>query len=402
MELNPESAEPRATCPDCRRPVVVCYCAHIVPVPTRTRLVLVQHRRERDVPIGTLRMAELALPNSAVFIGVNDLDSDAGLRAALSAPDTYLLFPGKDAIDVTDLAASRAPDAGPITLVVVDGTWWQAQSLVRKTKLLQTLPLVRFTPPRPSDYRIRKEPAEHCVSTIEAIAHMLGALEGDAARFEVLLRPFEAMVDSQLRYIEERRGTPSRHKLSRKARPRRVPVTELLQTRYEDVLCVHAEANAWPAKGTGGHDAELVHWCAVRPSSGERFEAVLTARRPVAPSTPNHTHLDARRFLEGESLSAFRERWSAFLRETDVLATWGHFAIGLADADAVTLPSTRVDVRRAATELAGERTGGQEAYLERLGLPEPPALGEGRGGERLAQLVAIVAALAAGTATDPS
>jgi DTW domain-containing protein YfiP len=394
MELTPLAAEPRAVCAQCRRPVVVCYCAHIVPVATRTKLVLVQHRRERDVPIGTLRMAELALPNASVFIGVNELDADQGLRAAISGPDTYLLYPGKDAIDVTELAASRAPSDGPITIVVVDGTWWQAQSLVRKTRMLQALPQVRFTPPRPSDYRIRKEPAEHCVSTIEAITHLLGALEGDAARFEVLLKPFEAMVDAQLRYVAERRGAPSRHSVSRKTRPRRVPVPELLRSRFDDVICVHAEANAWPANVPGGHDAELVHWCAVRPSSGERFEAILAPRQPLAPATPNHTHFDPARLIGGESLSDFLTRWRAFLRETDVLATWGHFAIGLAARDEVPLPATRVDVRRAATELAGERTGGQEAYLARLALPEPPALGEGRGGERVAQLVAIVRQMA--------
>jgi len=394
MELTSLNAEPRAVCAQCRRPVVVCYCAHIVPMATRTKLVLVQHRRERDVPIGTLRMAELALPSASVFIGVNELDADQGLRAAISGPDTYLLYPGKDAIDVTELAASRTPSDGPITIVVVDGTWWQAQSLVRKTRMLQALPQVRFTPPRPSDYRIRKEPAEHCVSTIEAITHLLGALEGDAARFEILLKPFEAMVDAQLRYVAERRGAPSRHTASRKTRTRRVPVPELLQSRFDDVVCVHAEANAWPAKGAGGHDAELVHWCAVRPSSGERFEAILAPRQALAPATANHTHFDAMRLLGGESLSAFLMRWRAFLRDTDVLATWGHFAIGLAERDDVPLPTTRVDVRRAATELAGERTGGQEAYLARLALPEPPTLGEGRGGERVAQLVAIVRQMA--------
>src|SRR5262249_28393036 len=106
-----------------RRPVSVCYCAALVSLPAVTREVLPQHPRERRTPIGPARLARLCLPNSELHVGVA-LDGDPRVRAALEhGPPPYLLFPGPTAIDV-DEARDRLPAA--ITLVVVDGTWWQA------------------------------------------------------------------------------------------------------------------------------------------------------------------------------------------------------------------------------------------------------------------------------------
>jgi hypothetical protein len=159
-------------------------------------------------------------------------------------------------------------------------------------------------------------------------------------------------------------------------------------------VCIHAEANAWPTADGKRHDAELIHWCAVRPGSDERFESVLAPRQPLSPATLRHTLLDEAWFAGGESLEAMKARWQAFLRPTDVLVTWGGFAVGLANQDGIPLPAERLDLRHATTRLAGARPGGQEAWLARRGVPEPPAMGAGRAGERVAQLVATTRDLA--------
>src|SRR6185503_3669401 len=105
-----------------------------------------------------------------------------------------LLFPGNGARDVLGDRPS-----GPITLIVVDGTWSQAKNLARDNAILQALPRLAFAAPEPSQYRIRKEPNAEYVSTIEALMHVLGALEGEPERFRALLEPFRTMVDNQLR-----------------------------------------------------------------------------------------------------------------------------------------------------------------------------------------------------------
>ncbi|MGN6108890.1 MAG: DTW domain-containing protein, partial [Kofleriaceae bacterium] len=72
-------------CPRCRRPERVCYCAAVHPLTTTTRVVILQHPRERDVPIGTARMASLCLPHASLHVGIR-WDGHPALAAALADP----------------------------------------------------------------------------------------------------------------------------------------------------------------------------------------------------------------------------------------------------------------------------------------------------------------------------
>jgi DTW domain-containing protein YfiP len=386
--VTDEPAAHRAICGRCRRPASVCYCAHLVSLPTRTRVLLLQHPRERHVPIGTARLAHLCLPGSELRVGV-DFDDDCAVRAALAGDDggrpAYLLYPGPHAVDLAE-----AKPVGPITLVVVDGTWWQARKLLRRNAALAALPQIRFTPPSPSNYRIRKEPANHCVATVEALAHVLGALEGDADRFAALLRPFEAMIDTQLHYARTVRGAGQRHAAWRTRHPRRPRTPALLHERAQDVVCLHGEANAWPARGQAGHPAEIIHWVARRARTGETFEAIIAPRRPLAPAIPGHIRIPRERLAAGESWDAFRARWSAWARPDDVICAWGRYPVDLLESEGVPLPAARVDMRPAAGLFLGRRTGSVEECSARLNVEVGQPFALGRGGTRLAALSAIV------------
>jgi DTW domain-containing protein len=348
-------------------------------------VLLLQHPRERTVAIGTARLAHLCLPGSELRVGV-DFDDDAQVRAALAgAGNAHLLFPGPRAVDLADLKPE-----GPITLVVVDGTWWQARKLLKRNGALAALPQIRFTPPAPSNYRIRKEPADHCVATVEALAQVLGALEGDPDRFAALLRPFEAMIDTQLHYARTVRGARRRHAAWRSRHPRRPRTPDLLRERADDVVCLHGEANAWPARGPVAHPAEIVHWIARRARTGETFEAVIAPRRPLAPSIPRHIRIPPERLAGGESWDSFRARWAAWARPDDVVCTWGRYPVDLLEGEGIALPAARIDVRPAAGLFLGKRTGSVEDCTARLGVAVPPLSAIGRGGARLAALAAIV------------
>lgn len=368
-------------CWRCRRPSRVCYCAAVKPIATRTRVVILQHPRESDVPINTARIAELALDNASLHVGL-DFAKDRALQAALhdEAAPAVLLYPSDDAKDL-----ALEPPAGPVTLVVIDGTWWQASKLYKLNPFLQSLPKYGIAPAEESRYRIRREPAAHCLSTIEALEAALSLLEGKPEGLPELLLPFDTMVETQLDFVA--RENRPRHR--RSVEPRLRPlVAPLLAERPESIVIGYGEANAWPYGSPGEHAAEVVHWAAIRPATGERFEAYVAPSEPLAPSFEAHSRLVAERIVSGESRAAFAERLRAFLRPDDVLTSWGFYASELLRAEGVALPP-RLDLREAAIHALGKRVGQLEDYAAALGVTPKPAWAAGRTGSRLAVMEAL-------------
>ncbi|MFN7135898.1 MAG: tRNA-uridine aminocarboxypropyltransferase, partial [Myxococcales bacterium] len=278
----------RSLCRRCFRPTTVCACALLTPVPTRTRLVILQHPREAKVAIGTARMAHLALPNSELLEGI-DFDGDPRVEALCASAGAALVFPGPGALPLESL---QTP---PATLVVVDGTWAQARQLVNRNRSLQRLTRVSFAPERPSNYRIRREPDERFVSTIEAVVEVLARLEGPKERFTPLLAAFERMVDTQLACARARNG-PARFRVRLDREPGRGRPRALLDA-WDGLVLLYAESNSFEVpdgarrigQGASGH--ELVQLLAHRPSTGETLELRIAPRRPLAEGAPGHLEL---------------------------------------------------------------------------------------------------------------
>jgi DTW domain-containing protein YfiP len=387
--MSSPAFEPRAECPRCRRPTVVCYCAHLPRLDTHNRVLVLQHPRERDKAVGTAHMASLCLPQSHVAVGVDfsrDSAVDGYLNDANAPP--ILLFPSEDARDL-----DTAPPEHRVTLVVIDGTWHQARAILRKNHALLTMPRYGFRPARPSEYRIRREPREDYVSTIEAMALALGALERDPARFESLLVPFRAMVDMQLAYVA--RSTGPRHRVHRRhhadARSR---LPTLL--REPNLLCVSAESNAWPhdkVLGRSVYPHELIHWVAHRPHDGSRFELVLAPRQPLSRSPVVHARLEEHLVRQGSTLEQLREAWSHFVRPDDVLCHWGPYGTELAEDAGLTLGDRVIDIRKVVGDVNKKRPGSLEDVVLAQELNHV-TLGLGRAGERLGMLAVITEWLA--------
>jgi DTW domain-containing protein YfiP len=371
-------------------------------------VLLLQHPREQRVAVGTARMAHLALPNSDLRVGTNFVADPIVATAIANPQPAYVLFPGRDATDVSELPRDR-----PLTLLVLDGTWSQARKLLTLNPHLAALPRVAFSPRRPSDYRIRRQPAAHCVSTIEALAEVLDAIEPEGAdgrarasgRFDRLLDPFRAMVDRQQRYASDLHA--HRHLMAR--RSPRVSGDVLLARRllavWPHVVCVQGEANAWPTRDQDRPPPEIVHWVAHRPASGETYEAVVAPRRPLGPSTPAHIQVSSERIMRGGSLSDWFSSWAAFVRSDDVVIHWGSFYRDLAASEGLPGPMGRLDMRAEVSQAFRKRLGAVEdcaAALEALrSRPERDfdhgsralcatlAL-SGRAGRRLSALVSVV------------
>lgn len=378
-----QTFQPRVLCPRCRRPTRVCYCAALPALATRTKVVILQHPRERDMPIGTARMATLCLADSELHVGIRWGES-AAFQRVISDPDrpAILLSPGPTAKDIL-----TEPPSGPVTLVVVDGTWSQAKTVVRDNPCLQALPRYAFSTPEPSQYRIRKEPRAEYVSTIEALMHVLGVLENDPARFRALLDPLNAMVDAQLLAQKTSPQRPSYRVPSALRRPSQRKLPELFTRNYDHVVCIVAEANAWPyTPDAKRHPDELVHFVAERVATGERFDMIVKPEHGLAPSTTFHLKLPAETFDRGRSRAELEAALRAWLRPDDVICAWGTHGMNLASD---LLPGNRLDLRAAAHRLLHKKFGSLEELVATYS--ELPATTEpGRARQRLALAVALV------------
>jgi hypothetical protein len=194
----------RETCWRCLRPATFCVCADLRPVPSATRVVLLQHPREARLAICSAWLTKLSLENAELHRGVV-FEAHPRIRAVVATPGAALLYPGPGAVPADEVGAP------PPVLVVIDGTWLQADRMLRDNPSLAALPRIGLVHDQESGYAgLRREPAPGHLSTIEAVALALGALERDPDRFAPMGEAFRRSVRLQLECTRTRR-TP-RHR----------------------------------------------------------------------------------------------------------------------------------------------------------------------------------------------
>lgn len=258
-------SEDRVTCYVCFKPQVTCVCGNIRRVANATTIHVLQHPRERAHPIGTARFVELGLERSQVVLAQRS-ERDLVKEIPLP-PGTGLLFPRADSRDLETLPPGERPKG----LVVLDGTWPHARSLYKRNEWLHALPHYRLSPDAPSRYRIRKEPSEDYVSTLESVVLALRILEPELDGLEGLLLAFDAMVDAQISHRDRAKqaGTGQRFKKRKLNRIFR-GIPSWFGEEFESLVALYAEA--MPLDDRIARPRELLQLCAIRLSDGASFE----------------------------------------------------------------------------------------------------------------------------------
>ena len=198
----------RRHCQDCYRPCEVCWCHYLPspPITCNTKVIVLQHPRESRRAIRTCRMLELGLsPGSClVFEGTSFSCENSLVSSLINQSNTFLLYPGKGAICLDNLChmKDRQESSSAITLVLLDGTWREAKSILRNSPLLQTLPKVTLKAGEPSEYVVRSQPALGGLSTLEAAARAIEVLEQQQGLLDSLLAPLRALCNTQIHHGE--------------------------------------------------------------------------------------------------------------------------------------------------------------------------------------------------------
>jgi DTW domain-containing protein YfiP len=170
----------REMCYRCFWPKAFCWCDSITPIDTCTKIVLLMHPKEfKDEKNNTGRFTHLCLKNSEIHMGCA-FDDHKQVQALIHDPQYFpvLLYPSRSAINLSEKGVSGLfPDDKQLLVFLLDGTWRTARKMFNLSKSLQTLPHIMFTTKEKSRYVIKKQPEEHCLSTLEATHELLLALE---------------------------------------------------------------------------------------------------------------------------------------------------------------------------------------------------------------------------------
>jgi DTW domain-containing protein YfiP len=236
MSKHPEPdpgnlAEAIPDCPNCHKPLPLCICDSITPIENRISLLILQHPQEQDRALGTARLLALHFKNAVLKIGLSWPSLSKALGRPVHDPSRWaVLYLGS--AKVADLDTDREVVAinrkGEVEdnqrailkeiegIVLLDGTWSQAKALWWRNAWMLKCQRVILGPSRPSRYgKLRREPRGDGLSTIEAAAMLLAALEKRPDIEATLNASFEHML---VKYREAQHSMPE---LAPKPKPKR-------------------------------------------------------------------------------------------------------------------------------------------------------------------------------------
>jgi DTW domain-containing protein YfiP len=174
----------------------LCICDRLVPLPVRTRLVLITHSAEHQKPSNTGHLAVACLEQAQEI--VRGTKNDEPLPLLWERTTTpLLLFPTPDAILLTDWIKAQPTPTPAVTLIVPDGTWRQCKRVRRRVPTIEQATPITLPFTTPSEYRLRHAPKANQLSTLEAIARAMGFLEGPSVE-QHLMSVFRIAVERTL------------------------------------------------------------------------------------------------------------------------------------------------------------------------------------------------------------
>lgn len=178
----------RHRCPRCEIRQPLCFCEFIPQITVPTRVIILMHTAEEMLTTNTARLAAKVLTNCDLRI--RGKKGETSCTRSLSPPGqrSLLLYPSAHA---RELNADFVRElTSPVNLIVPDGSWSQTRKFVRRDEALADIPHVKLPKGPPSEYRLRNQPQEAGLCTLEAIARSLGILESRNVRrqLEDLLR----------------------------------------------------------------------------------------------------------------------------------------------------------------------------------------------------------------------
>ena len=198
-------------------------CNEVHKIKTKTKFVILMHPKEfKKVKNGTGHLTYLSLESSELFVGV-DFTKHKRVNEIIDSYDSYILYPSQDAINLTKEVPESQKE---MAIFVIDSTWSCSLKMLRESKNLQQLKHISFDAVKLSEFEIKKQPSEYCLSTIESVLFVLELLnkhnkeEIKNACFEDFLNPFKKMIEYQQKIISNPLSNAVRFKRKKRDKSR--------------------------------------------------------------------------------------------------------------------------------------------------------------------------------------
>ena len=153
---------------------------------------------------GTGRLASLSLLGSEIIIG-KSFDDDRRTQELILDPAYYpmVLYPGKMAVPAERFDFTSKSEGRRLLIFLIDATWVMARKMMYRSPGLQVLPRLTFEREYLSRFRIKTQPADYCLSTIESSYYLLKELQQSGVcdpnlNCEGLMNVFDKMVSFQM------------------------------------------------------------------------------------------------------------------------------------------------------------------------------------------------------------
>jgi len=186
-------------------------CSYIQAVETKTKFIILMHPKEfKKVKNGTGHLTHLSLKNSELYVGV-DFTNHKIINEIISTYQSYLLYPSADAINISKQGLNLDTTSHlkkERAIFIIDSTWSCSLKILRDSKNLHSLDHISFDSIKLSQFKIKEQPNDYCLSTIESTLSVLEGLNKwkienlNDDELDGFLNPFHEMIAYQTGCIE--------------------------------------------------------------------------------------------------------------------------------------------------------------------------------------------------------
>jgi len=196
--------EVREKCYNCNRPKKSCLCQYINQIQTNTKFVILMHPKEfRKTKNNTGKITQQSLKNSEIHVGI-DFTDNKNINDLINNPSNncFVLYPSQTSIKLNHENIKQTNKN--IVIFIIDSTWPCSNKILRLSKNLQKLQYVSFEHNKISQYKIKTQPNDLSLSTIESTLCVLELLNKQHIEniqdkdLNGFLEPFTQMIKYQM------------------------------------------------------------------------------------------------------------------------------------------------------------------------------------------------------------